>query len=516
MLAGCWMDLVVDEIGKRGFLADGGEMGALMRGFDWIGTALGGPEDWPQSLKAVVRVLLTTKHPMFIWWGPDLIQFYNDAYRETMGPERHPTALGQPGRLCWDEIWPIIGPQIEFVMQGKGATWHENQLVPVTRNGSREQVWWTYSYSPINDDEDRVGGVLVVCKDVTEQHLLIEAVRRVNEHLATESERLHQLFSQAPGFMCVLSGPLHHFELTNAAYLQLVGYRTDLIGKSVRDAIPEAQGQGFLALLDQVYATGQAFVGHQLPLTLQNTRGRPAETRYIDFVYQPIIGPDKSVSGIFVQGSDVTDRVQAQERQSLLIRELHHRVRNTLATVQAIMGSTARASESIAEFQQAFAGRISSLAKTHSLLTEDEWQTVPLLDLFSVELDPYDDGTGKRIILDGPRVELPSLMAVPIGMAVHELTTNSAKYGSLSEIGGSVQINWEIRSEGSTREILWTWTEQGGPVVNAPKRQGFGSVLLQRVLKIQIGAKVVVNYAADGLQVTVKVPWPEAQSFSES
>ncbi len=158
------------------------------------------------------------------------------------------------------------------------------------------------------------------------------------------------------------------------------------------------------------------------------------------------------MSGIFVQGSDVTDRVQAQERQSLLIRELHHRVRNTLATVQAIMGSTARASESIAEFQQAFAGRISSLAKTHSLLTEDEWQTVPLLDLFSVELDPYDDGTGKRIILDGPRVELPSLMAVPIGMAVHELTTNSAKYGSLSEIGGSVQINWEIRSEGSTRE----------------------------------------------------------------
>lgn len=149
------------------------------------------------------------------------------------------------------------------------------------------------------------------------------------------------------------------------------------------------------------------------------------------------------------------------------------------------------------------------------MLTEDEWQTVPLLDLFAVELDPYDDGTGKRIILDGPRVELPSLIAVPIGMAVHELTTNSAKYGSLSEIGGSVQINWEIRSEGSTREVLWTWAEQGGPVVNAPKRQGFGSVLLQRVLKIQIGAKVVVNYAADGLRVTVKVPWPEAQSFSE-
>ena len=181
---------------------------------------------------------------------------------------------------------------------------------------------------------------------------------------------------------------------------------------------------------------------------LQIAPDQPPETRYLDFVYQPILGPDNAVSGIFVQGSDVTDRVQAQERQALLIRELHHRVRNTLATVQAIMGSTARASGSIGEFQHAFAGRINSLAKTHALLTEDHWQTVPLRDLLAAELDPYDDGTSKRIILDGPAIELPSAMAIPLGMAVHELTTNSAKHGSLSEFGGSVQITWAIQSTG--------------------------------------------------------------------
>ena len=164
------------------FLSGGGEMGALTRGFDWSKTSLGSPETWPQSLRVTVRLVLTSRHPMFIWWGPELIQFYNDAYRETMGPERHPSALGARGRDCWAEIWDIIGPQIEYVMAGNGATWHEDQLVPVTRHGRREDVWWTYSFGPI-DFEGKVGGVLVVCKDVTSEHMAREALNLINEEL---------------------------------------------------------------------------------------------------------------------------------------------------------------------------------------------------------------------------------------------------------------------------------------------------------------------------------------------
>ena len=158
-------------------------MGALTRAYDWSATPLGPPETWPQSLRTAVRILLNTNHPMFIWWGPELIQFYNDAYRQTMGPERHPSALGQRGRECWEEIWPIIGPQIEQVMSGGGATWHENQLVPVTRHGRLEQVYWTYGYSPI-DEDDRVGGVLVVCRDVTKDYLAAAALREREAELA--------------------------------------------------------------------------------------------------------------------------------------------------------------------------------------------------------------------------------------------------------------------------------------------------------------------------------------------
>ena len=175
--------LKVSKPTSADFLAGGGEMGALTRAYDWSASPLGPSENWPQSLRTAVRILLNSNHPMFIWWGPDLIQFYNDAYRRTMGPERHPSALGQRGRECWAEIWPMIGPQIDQVMSGGGATWHEKQLVPVTRYGKLEQVYWTYSYSPI-DEDDGIGGVLVVCQDVTADVVAAEALREREAELA--------------------------------------------------------------------------------------------------------------------------------------------------------------------------------------------------------------------------------------------------------------------------------------------------------------------------------------------
>ncbi|HEU4488381.1 MAG TPA: HWE histidine kinase domain-containing protein, partial [Actinomycetota bacterium] len=134
---------------------------------------------------------------------------------------------------------------------------------------------------------------------------------------------------------------------------------------------------------------------------------------------------------------DITDRKRAEEQQALLIRELHHRVKNTLATVQAIMGSTARASNTIEEFQQSFTGRIVALARTHTSLAEDRSQSITVRDLLCSELDPYDDGTEHRLRLEGPPIRLPSTIALPLGMAIHELTTNAVKYGSLSVLGGS-------------------------------------------------------------------------------
>jgi signal transduction histidine kinase len=145
----------------------GGVSGALIRSIDWSRTPVGAVESWPASLRTMVQTLLHSRHPMFLWWGPELIQFYNDAYMPSFGAGKHPEAMGQRGRACWAEIWPIIGPQIEGVMLRGEPTWHEDALVPILRNGRIEEVYWTYGYSPVLDETGRVGGTLVVCTETT-------------------------------------------------------------------------------------------------------------------------------------------------------------------------------------------------------------------------------------------------------------------------------------------------------------------------------------------------------------
>jgi PAS domain S-box-containing protein len=287
------------------FIRGGGEMGALMRGHDWQSTALGSPATWPQPLRTAVRLLLNSGHPMYIWWGPDLLCFYNDAYRQSIGAERHPGSLGRKALEVWEEIWDIIGPQIAQVMSGGGSTWHENALVPITRNGRREEVYWTYSYSPIDDGAaaNGVGGVLVVCTETSQQVL---GARRAAE----EKQQFSELFEQAPSFMAMLRGPEHRFELANPSYLRLIG-RRDVLGRTVAEAIPEAGGQGYLELLDSVYRTGQPFAANGVRYAAQPLAGGPVEEHSIDFVYQPIKDAAGAVTGVFVEGVDVTGRVIA-------------------------------------------------------------------------------------------------------------------------------------------------------------------------------------------------------------
>jgi PAS domain S-box-containing protein len=204
---------------------------------------------------------------------------------------------------------------------------------------------------------------------------------------------------------------------------------------------------------------------------------------------------------------DITDRKRAEEQQSLMVRELHHRVKNTLATVQAIMGSTARSCETIEQFKNAMISRIGSLAKTHLLLSE-EGATLSFDDILHSELDPFDDGSGGRIRLDGPHVEVTSRLAVSLGMAIHELTTNAAKYGALSVYGGKVNVRWTVTIEATRRMLEFDWVESGGPQVSPPARQGFGSRLLDFVLPGQIQAKSQIDYSPEGVRVNCTLPLP--------
>ncbi|MPR13537.1 sensor histidine kinase [Microvirga tunisiensis] len=200
---------------------------------------------------------------------------------------------------------------------------------------------------------------------------------------------------------------------------------------------------------------------------------------------------------------------QIEQRQTLLVRELHHRVKNTLATVQALVGATGRSSGSFREFYHSFSNRIVSLAKTHNLLTEDYWQTASLREIALTELKPFAESRQPRFMLIGPSVELSADLAVPVGMALHELTANAVRYGALSVPAGYVQIRWSVGEREGARRLHLEWREFGGPPVNTPRHRGFGSTLLQRVLPMQCQAEVEVQYDREGLQFQMNAPLVE-------
>ena len=171
------------------YLQEGGEMGELIRSFDWENSALGNPDTWSQSLLTTVSIMLRSRFPMFLWWGPHLIQFYNDAYRPSLGNSgKHPKALGQTGEECWPEIWSIIKPLIDQVRGGGGATWSEDQLIPIYRNNSVEDVYWTFSYSPVIDESGKPVGVLTICTETTDKVNTYNAIISAKKELESAIE----------------------------------------------------------------------------------------------------------------------------------------------------------------------------------------------------------------------------------------------------------------------------------------------------------------------------------------
>jgi PAS domain S-box-containing protein len=211
--------------------------------------------------------------------------------------------------------------------------------------------------------------------------------------------------------------------------------------------------------------------------------------------------------GMGVVFRDITDRKRAEQQRDLLIRELHHRVNNTLATVQAIAAQTFRNSGVDAEARKAFEGRLLNLSNAHTALTHENWDSVELRDLILSTLRPYITPNGDRFSLSGPDMRLQPNSAVALSMAIHELSTNAVKYGALSVEGGRVAIDWDV-TEG---RFAMRWQERGGPPVSPPTRKGFGSIMIERVLAEQLGGGVTIRYDAGGLVCTIDAPFDAVQ-----
>ncbi|CAN5597285.1 hypothetical protein BH09GEM1_BH09GEM1_24760 [soil metagenome] len=300
------------------------EMARLSRAFDWASTSLGPVDGWPPSLTVTVRNLITARSPMFLWWGPELIQFYNDAYRPALGDDgRHPRALGASGPSFWSDIWDVIGPEIDGVVSTGEATWHEDQHVPVERDGRRDDVWWTYGYSPVFTEGGSIEGVLVVCHETT--------LRESAAELKRSRKRLRDLIDGIGPSMFVglltLEGIIVE---ANRQALEAAGLQPDdVLGKPFVDSGWWAYSPPEQERLRETIA--RAARGEASRYDTQ-VRGADGSLIDIDFSMQPLRDEAGQVVFLVPSGNVITER-KATENAIRETTEKFHLLANNITDV---------------------------------------------------------------------------------------------------------------------------------------------------------------------------------------
>lgn len=597
-----------------------GEAANLVAACDWPTCSLGPFAGWPPALRAAIRMMLASKFPMFITWGENFPYLYNDACIPIVG-DRHPQAFGRPFAAVWPEVWDELSPLLRQA-QGGEASFHENMQVMLERDGDMCPAWFTFSYSPLFDDEGLSRGVLSVAMEGTETVLALKrqslrnalddelrdlvdpaeiaaaAARLLGTHLGcqhcffAELEADADFASVAGGWSDgqspawagrhtvaslraggALSVPLmkagaphvlvcgsraapgrwsaeeeaaareigerawaviersraeaavheaarelrlltdalpvlisyvdsgERYRFNNRAYEEWFGRPRDVLhGKHLTDVIGAAAYADLKPIIDRALA-GEA-------LSLEKTIPfRDGGTRHVHIDYVPRLDLSGVVLGYYALVQDIGERKRAEEHRQLLVNELNHRVRNTLAVVQSLAAQTFKTGTDMAVARKDFEGRLAALAAAHNLLTSENWDGASLGSVVRESVRVGADHA--RFTIAGPDIRLSPQTAVSLALAVHELCTNAVKYGALSVPAGHVSIVWHVYlgEDGQTR-LDFAWKETGGPAVVAPARRGFGSRLLENGLAAELRGTVTMIFDADGVACHIDAPLP--------
>ena len=484
-----------------GFPPGESEVGKLIRAFDWSATSLGPIAGWPAHLKGAISLMLPAKAQIVLFWGPEFVAVYNDAYAPTIG-EKHPRALGQPARENWAELWDDLEPLLRRVLDTGETVFAKDRPFYIERYGYPESVYFDISYSPVLSETGEIGGILCIVNETTERVV-------AQRELARAQERLTQALS-ASGMVGTFDWHVQTDTFySDARFAQIFsvdpvkGEKGAPLAEYLAGIHPE-DVEHITEAVNHTLATGEKYVQEYRLLQKDGTL-RWVEARG-DCLREGDGKPFRFV-GVVV---DITKQKEAQERQRLLARESNHRVKNLFAIFHGIISLSARSARTPMEMAQSLRGRLDALMRAKDLIrpgimgTEAHSERTTVSQIVRTVLQPFDDvASRERIVVSGPEVPVGAMAVTSLALALRETATNAAKYGALSGPNGSIRIKWEAQDS----DFHLEWEETGGPLIIAPPQTGgFGSVLTERSITYQLGGKIDYDWRRNGLKLSMVVP----------
>jgi PAS domain S-box-containing protein len=417
------------------------------------------------------------------------ITFYNRAAAALWGhhPELGSSQWCGSWRLYWPDGQPLPHDECPMAITLKeGREVRGVEAIAERPDGTR--VRFRPYPTPLRDSSGRLVGAVNLLMDITEQH---------DAHL--ESERLAAIVVSSDD--AIISKTLEGIITSwNGGAARIFGYEaSEMIGQSILRLIPpELHGEEgeILARLQR----GER-IDHYETVRIAKD-GRRVD---VSLTVSPLRDRSGTVVGASKVGRDITERKQAEKLQRILTDELSHRVKNTLATVQAIASQSLARARSPADFISSFGGRLQALASAHTLLTRTQMQSADIMALVNEQV-LVGAVNGDRISCSGPQLALEPQAAVHLALVLHELATNARKYGALSVPEGRLSVTWEVRTNG-TCSLYLSWKESDGPKVSAPRGHGFGRALIEQTVRSH-GGEVSVHYHRDGLICEIDFPLP--------
>ena len=432
-----------------------------------------------------------------IWMrDPDgIFQIANPPAARVLGGSADPeTVIGRHMSELWGaEFADTLQQQTEALFQHGTSETVEEDVHDVSRHG---QATFLSNKVPLFNDDGTPLGILGVSRDITDLKRAERELRDSEAQLAEQVSELNALYSSAPIGLAFFDRDYRYLrindELAAINGVPVVAH----IGKTIRDVLP-GNAPDVEPVIDQVFATGRPV--RDLEVSGETPR-QPGVLRHWITGFYPVLAESGAVAAVGLWVVEISERKVAEQREHLLAREVDHRAKNLLAVVQSVV-QLSRAG-SVDELKEGLTGRIQALARAHSLLADARWEGVELTQLAEEELAPFRGGDAGRVSCTGPAILLRPSAAQSLALVLHELTTNAAKYGALSQPGGTLDVDWGLENG----QLLLNWIEAGGSKVKAPSDSGFGSRLITTSIDRQLRGQVDREWTETGLHCRLRIP----------